>query len=87
MKYIITEEQSFFLRRRYNEIGDLVNKLINETSPKTFYNFNDYLSHIKWLVMINYFDKIKYEDTELLNDFVLDNFYEEIKDYYLSQTS
>lgn len=87
MKFIITEEQSIFLRRRYSEIGDLVNKFINETPPERFYKFSDYLSHIKWLVMDNYFDRIKYGDIKLLNDFVLDNFYEEIKDYYISKTS
>jgi hypothetical protein len=87
MKYIITEKQSLFIRRRYSEIEDLIDKFIEETPPRRYPNFNNYFQFIKWLVVDHYFGKMEYDDIKSLNELIHDNYWEKIKDYYLSQTS
>jgi len=87
MKYIITEEQSLFIRRRYSEIEDLINNFIEETPPRRYSNFDHYFNYIKWLVVDHYFGKMEYDDIKSLNELIHDNYWEKIKDYYLSQTS
>jgi hypothetical protein len=87
MKYIITEEQSLFIRRRYDEIDDLINKFIEETPPRRYSNFDHYFNYIKWLVVDQYFGKMEYDDIKYLNELIHDNYWEKIKEYYLSQTS
>jgi hypothetical protein len=87
MKYIITEEQSIFLRRRFSEIGDLIEKFIEETPPRRYSNFKDYYTYIKWLVVDQYFGMMEYGDIKSLNELIHDNYWHKIKDYYLSQTN
>jgi hypothetical protein len=45
MKIIITEEQSLFLRRRTEEIKDLVKSALNNVDPEE-YNIDNYVTEI-----------------------------------------
>jgi hypothetical protein len=74
MKYIITESQYNFLRRRYHDVEDILNtfdKLMVHTSPCEFYlsddeiGLYDFFNEIKNSVIDFKLIKLGYEDDEL----------------------
>jgi hypothetical protein len=74
MKYIITESQYNFLRRRYHDVEDILNtfdKLMVHTSPCEFYlsdneiGLYDFFNEIKNSVTHFKLIKLGYEDDEL----------------------
>lgn len=84
MKYIITESQSIFLKRRLIQIGDLVSLSLERVNPKDF-NYHDYVEEITWQVADSYETKLNEEELEELMDFVRDNYWKRIEDYYMSK--
>ena len=84
MKYIITESQSIFLKRRLIQIGDLVSLSLERVKPKDF-NYHDYVEEITWQVADSYETKLNEEELEELMDFVRDNYWKQIEDYYMSK--
>ena len=86
MKIIITEEQSLFLRRRTEEIKDLVKSALNNVDPEG-YNIDEYVTEIVWQVMDHYED-INGGRMEVLYSYVRKEYTKDIiKYYYQSQTS
>ncbi len=86
MKIIITEEQSLFLRRRTEEIKDLVKSALNNVDPDE-YNIDDYVTEIVWQV-IDHYEDINEGHMEVLYSYVRKEYTKDIiKYYYQSQTS
>ena len=84
MKIIITEDQSLFLRRRVNEIKELVLNALNKVDPED-YNKSEYVEEICWQVIDGYANTLKGEDINNIYNYVTNNYTEIIKNYYLKQ--
>ena len=87
MKIIITESQLEFIRR-YKVLDGLVSEAIEFVSSQDDvcdYSFKDFFEEIKWQVSDNYemLDLPKDLDPEIVRDWVSDNFYGQIKDFYV----
>lgn len=83
MKIIITETQNLFLKRRLEEIDNLVKLALRRVNPEE-YNYNDYVEEIVWQVLDEYT-----ESGGVLNivaQYVRDTYRKEIKTYYLKHT-
>ena len=85
MKYIITESQSLFIKRRLNHIKDLVSLALTRVRPID-YNYHDYVEEIAWQVADSYESKLNQDELETILDFVRDNYWKEIEDYYFSKS-
>ena len=84
MKYIITESQSSFLKRRLNQIGELVSIALKEVDPKE-YNYHDYVEEIAWQVADSYRSEFGEGNLEEMLDFVREKYWKIIENYYLSK--
>jgi hypothetical protein len=84
MKILITESQSIFLKRRLNEIGDLVSLSLRRVDPEG-YNYHDYVEEIVWQVADSYETKLNEEELGELLDFVRNNYWKQIEDYYMTK--
>ena len=87
MKIIITESQLEFIRR-YKVLDGLVSEAIEFVSSQDDvcdYSFKDFFEEIKWQVSDNYemLDLPKDLDPAIVQDWVSDNFYGQIKDFYV----
>jgi len=82
MKIIITEDQSLFLRRRVNEIEELVLNALNKVDPED-YNKSEYVEEICWQVL----DEYANEGTNLKSilDYVKSNYSEIIINHWIKQ--
>ena len=88
MKIIITESQLEFIRR-YKVLDGLVSEAIEFVSSQDDvceYSFRDFFEEIKWQVSDNYemLDLPKDLDPAIVQDWVSDNFYGQIKDFYVA---
>lgn len=81
MKYVITESQSLFLKRRINQMDELVSVAMQQVDPID-YNYRDYAEEIAWQVADSYGPLGKDELTEVLN-FVKDYYGKPIRNYYI----
>ena len=84
MKYIITESQSLFLKRRLHKIDELVSVAMKQVSPED-YNYHDYVEEIAWQVADSYRSEFGEGNLEEMLDFVRENYWKIIEDYYLSK--
>ena len=87
MKIIITESQLEFIRR-YKVLDGLVSEAIEYVSGQDDicdYSFKDFFEEVKWQVSDKYemLDLPKDLDPEIVQDWVSDNFYGQIKDFYV----
>jgi len=85
MKYIITESQSLFLKRRLNQIDELVSTAMKQVSPED-YNYHDYVEEIAWQVADSYRSEFGEGNLEEILDFVREKYWKIIEDYYLSKS-
>lgn len=85
MKYIITETQSMFLKRRLSHINDLVKLALKRVDPRD-YNYHDYVEEIAWQVADAYESKLGEENLEELMSFVRETYWKQIETYYLSKS-
>ena len=88
MKIIITESQLEFIRR-YKVLDGLVSEAIEFVSSQDDvceYSFRDFFEEIKWQVSDNYemLNLPKDLDPAIVQDWVSDNFYGQIKDFYVA---
>ena len=88
MKIIITESQLEFIRR-YKVLDGLVSEAIEFVSSQDDicdYSFKDFFEEVKWQVSDNYemLDLPKDLDPAIVQDWVSDNFYGQIKDFYVA---
>ena len=83
MKYVITESQSLFLKRRINQMDELVSVAMQQVDPID-YNYRDYAEEIAWQVADSYGPLGKDELTEVLN-FVKDYYGKPIRNYYIKR--
>jgi hypothetical protein len=86
MKIVITESQLEFIRR-YKVLDGLVSAVIELVSSQDDvcdYSFSDFFEEIKWQVSDKYemLDLPKDLDPGIIQDWVSDNFYDQIKNYY-----
>ena len=84
MKYIITESQSLFLKRRLHQIDKLVSAAMKQVSTED-YNYHDYVEEIAWQVADSYRSEFGEGNLEEMLDFVRENYWKIIEDYYLSK--
>jgi len=84
MKIIITESQSSFLKRRLSQINDLVSIAMQQVSTEE-YNYHDYVEEIAWQVADSYRSEFGEGNLEEMLDFVRENYWKIIEDYYLSK--
>jgi hypothetical protein len=84
MKYIITESQSLFLKRRLNQIDELVSIAMKQVRPED-YNYHDYVEEIAWQVADSYRSEFGEGNLEEILDFVREKYWKIIEDYYLSK--
>jgi hypothetical protein len=84
MKYIITETQSLFVKRRLNQIDNLVSIALKQVSPRD-YNYHDYVEEIAWQVADSYESKLSGDDLEELLNFVREHYWKVIENYYLAK--
>ena len=81
MKFLITENQSLYLRRRLVQIEDYLNQALVYVD-KSDYNFNDYYEEIIWQVI----DRLKDETTKghmtETYKYVAEKYYKKIRKYY-----
>ena len=84
MKYIITESQSLFLKRRINQIDELVSIAMQEVDPID-YNYRDYAEEIAWQVADSYEQKLGEDELAEVLDFVKDYYGKQIKNYYIKR--
>jgi hypothetical protein len=84
MKYIITESQSLFLKRRLNQIDELVSIAMKQVRPED-YNYHDYVEEIAWQVADSYRSEFGEGNLEEMLDFVREKYWKIIQDYYLSK--
>jgi hypothetical protein len=84
MKYIITESQSLFLKRRLNQIDELVSIAMKQVRPED-YNYHDYVEEIAWQVADSYRSEFGEGNLEEMLDFVREKYWKIIEDYYLSK--
>jgi len=85
MKYIITESQSLFLKRRLNQIDELVSIAMKQVRPED-YNYHDYVEEIAWQVADSYRSEFGEGNLEEILDFVREKYWKIIEDYYLSKS-
>lgn len=85
MKYIITESQSKFLKRRIYQIEKVISDSLELVNPED-YNYEDYLEEIAWQVADSYESKLTKEELEELMNFIREKYWKVIKDYYLSKS-
>ncbi len=85
MKYIITETQSKFLKRRLNEIDKLVSIALKRVNPID-YNYHDYVDEITWQVADEYESKLNGDELEEVLDFVRETYWKIIENHYLSKS-
>lgn len=84
MKYIITESQSLFIKRRINQMDELVSVAMQRVDPID-YNYRDYAEEIAWQVADSYETKLNEDElTEVLN-FVKDYYGNPIRNYYIKR--
>ena len=83
MKYIITESQNNWLKRRLSEIDDYVNLALSRV-PAGGYNYHDYVEEIAWQVADEYRD-LSERDLETILDYVRDNYWKKIETHYLKR--
>jgi len=84
MKYIITESQSSFLKRRLHQIDELVSIAMTQVWPED-YNYHDYVEEIAWQVADSYRSEFGEGNLEEMLDFVREKYWKIIEDYYLSK--
>jgi hypothetical protein len=84
MKYIITESQSSFLKRRLHQIDKLVSIAMTQVCPED-YNYHDYVEEIAWQVADSYRSEFGEGNLEEMLDFVREKYWKIIEDYYLSK--
>ena len=84
MKIIITESQNLFLRRRLNQIDELVSIAMKQVNPED-YNYHDYVEEIAWQVADSYRSEFGEGNLEEMLDFVREKYWKIIEDYYLSK--
>jgi hypothetical protein len=84
MKYIITESQSSFLKRRLHKIDELVSIAMTQVLPED-YNYHDYVEEIAWQVADSYRSEFGEGNLEEMLDFVREKYWKIIEDYYLSK--
>jgi hypothetical protein len=84
MKIIITESQNLFLRRRLNQIDELVSIAMKQVNPED-YNYHDYVEEIAWQVADSYRSEFGEGNLEETLDFVREKYWKIIEDYYLSK--
>ena len=83
MKIIITETQSLYLKRRLHLIDGLVKKALLDVSPSE-YNYHDYVEEIAWSVWDNMvYDRGDTVEEEFF-DYIRENYWKEIENYYLN---
>ena len=82
MKYIITETHSLFLKRRLKEIDQHVKESFKIVDPND-YTYHDFVEEISQVVADNYRDNINSDNLENLIDYVRDNYWKLIEDYYI----
>ena len=85
MKIIITESQNNYIRRRLSIIDNYVKQSLYEVDPND-YNFHDYVEEIAWSVWDKMSREEKGNDEDNTNDFfdfVRDNYWKQIENYYL----
>ena len=88
MKIIITESQHNLIRR-FKVLDGLVSQAIEFVSSQDDvcdYSFNDFFEEIQWQVSDKYemLDLPKDLDPAIVQDWVSDNFYDQIKNFYVS---
>ena len=88
MKYLFTESQSNFLRR-YEILDKLVIQsieVVQEQDDICDYSFKDFFEEVKWQVSDNYemLDLPKDLDPAIIQDWVSDNFHDQIKNFYVA---
>jgi len=84
MKIIITESQSSFLKRRLHKIDELVSAAMKQVDTED-YNYHDYVEEIAWQVADSYRSEFGEGNLEEMLDFVRENYWKIIQDYYLSK--
>jgi flagellar biosynthesis component FlhA len=82
MKYIITETHSLFLKRRLKELDQHVKESFKMVDPND-YSYHDFVEEISQVVADNYRDNINSDNLENLIDYVRDNYWKLIEDYYI----
>ena len=82
MKYIITETHSLFLKRRLKELDQHVKESFKMVDPND-YSYHDFIEEISQVVADNYRDNINSDNLENLIDYVRDNYWKLIEDYYI----
>ena len=82
MKYIITETYSLFLKRRLKELDQHVKESFKMVDPND-YSYHDFVEEISQVVADNYRDNINSDNLENLIDYVRDNYWKLIEDYYI----
>jgi len=88
MKIVITESQLEFIRR-YKVLDSLVSEAIEFVSSQDDvcdYSFKDFFEEVKWQVSDKYemLNLPKDLGPEIAQDWVSDNFYGQIKDFYVA---
>jgi hypothetical protein len=82
-KFIITETQSLYLRRRLHLIDGLVKKVLLDVSPSE-YNYHDYVEEIAWSVWDNMSESERGDTvSEEFFNYIWNNYWEEIETYYI----
>ena len=84
MKYIITESQSLFLKRRINQMDKLVSVAMQQVDPID-YNYRDYAEEIAWQVADSYEPKLGKDELAEVLDFVKDYYGKQIKNYHIKR--
>ena len=82
MKYIITETHSLFLKRRLKELDQHVKESFKMVDPND-YSYHEFVEEISQVVADNYRDNINSDNLENLIDYVRDNYWKLIEDYYM----
>lgn len=88
MKYIISESQHEYLRRRALSIDELVKSSLLKVDPSE-YNFHDYVDEIAWTTWDNMSKSDKSSDPDAMEyffDYVRENYWKKIETYYLKNS-
>ena len=87
MKYIITENQTKFIRR-YEQIKEKVSDFLMGHNIPAYYTFDDFLVELTWDVSRDIASEmnIPQDDYTMVRNqmirFIKNNFYEEVKEYW-----
>jgi len=87
MKYIITENQTKFIRR-YEQIKEKVSDFLMRYNIPAYYTFDDFLVELTWDVSRDIASEmnIPQDDYPMVRNqmirFIKNNFYEELKEYW-----